>query len=393
MAETLPSVNDCCTPCSGTATVQVPGPTGTTGSSGSDGTDGVNAHTTTTADFDMPAEAATVVVNVSDSTWMTTNQVLYLTTAGYMQVSAKPTTTSVTLLNLEDTANSLYTDNAAPTTVIVSGASVSPAGIQGPAGVDSSGVSNTVDFVTVTDQTGSGLASSQFLDTKGTGVVIFDDTSDIVSTQTVGVSDDNIVEVDDAAGLTSGEIIQATANGIESVTPATGRTSLGLGTSAVVDTGVADNQVVTVDQAAGLTTGEAVYATANGLETRSSGSSSSVGYGLLGKVLGVDVNSVGDNSISVSASSFILDKAVAVFASGDPSAGQMEIRNASGGGGVALFSNTTLTDATASGKYQGLTSNASATGSDVYSVNTIYGRVTFADNGTVDIYVYGWILS
>ena len=393
MAETLPSVNDCCTPCSGTATVQVPGPTGTTGSSGSDGTDGVNAHTTTTADFDMPAEAATVVVNVSDSTWMTTNQVLYLTTAGYMQVSAKPTTTSVTLLNLEDTANSLYTDNAAPTTVIVSGASVSPAGIQGPAGVDSSGVSNTVDFVTVTDQTGSGLASSQFLDTKGTGVVIFDDTSDIVSTQTVGVSDDNIVEVDDAAGLTSGEIIQATANGIESVTPATGRTSLGLGTSAVVDTGVADNQVVTVDQAAGLTTGEAVYATANGLETRSSGSSSSVGYGLLGKVLGVDVNSVGDNSISVSASSFILDKAVAVFASGDPSAGQMEIRNASGGGGVALFSNTTLTDATASGKYQGLTLNASTTDSDVYSVNTIYGRVTFSDNGTVDIYVYGWILS
>lgn len=56
--------------------------------------------------------------------------------------------------------------------------------------------------------------------------------------------------------------------GTAGTTAATARTNLGLGTAAVKDTGVADTKVTVVDDAAGLTNGEAVFATAAGIESK-----------------------------------------------------------------------------------------------------------------------------
>ena len=114
----------------------VPGPRGSTGVPGTDGTDGVDAFTITTAAFVMPAEGANVSVLVTDTSWASIGQIVYVEGAGYMEVVAKPTATEFTLENLEDTATSHYVGNVAPATNVASDKRVAPAGLQGPDGAD-----------------------------------------------------------------------------------------------------------------------------------------------------------------------------------------------------------------------------------------------------------------
>lgn len=117
----------------------VPGPPGLDGDDGGAGVNGINAFTTTTANFNMPAEGADVSVSVLDSRWAVPTQKVYVAGAGYMEVRSKPTSTSIVLRNVENTASALYLENVAPGTLIVSGASISPAGIQGPEGTGLTG--------------------------------------------------------------------------------------------------------------------------------------------------------------------------------------------------------------------------------------------------------------
>lgn len=119
----------CCT-----ETVSVPGPQGPTGADGTDGTDGLDAYTTLTAALTMPAELATVVASVGSSVPFSVGQVLFVQFLGYMAVTAKPTTTSVTLRNLEDAATVAYAGNAAAGTIAPIASVVAVAGIQGPSG-------------------------------------------------------------------------------------------------------------------------------------------------------------------------------------------------------------------------------------------------------------------
>jgi len=104
------------------------GPTGPTGPTGPAGAAGVNAFTTTTADFAMPAVSGTVNVAVVDSTWIPVGETVFIETAGYLVVTATPDSTHVTVQN-----NGLP-GNAAPATNIVTGAKVSPGGVQGATG-------------------------------------------------------------------------------------------------------------------------------------------------------------------------------------------------------------------------------------------------------------------
>lgn len=131
----------------------MPGPAGAAGSNGTNGTNGVNAFTTITDGFTMPAEGAdTPSLLVGNSTWMLATQKVYVTGAGYMEVRSKADGTHVVLRNIENTASSLYTENAAPGTVIGAGQTVSPAGIQGPEGnVVGSFATVTLNNVTLPD--------------------------------------------------------------------------------------------------------------------------------------------------------------------------------------------------------------------------------------------------
>lgn len=112
-----------------------PGADGTNGTGGGDGSDGINAFTVTTADFNQPAELATVVVSVAESSWAAIGQNVFIPVGGYYEVTAIVAGT-LTLKNLKDTTTDAYLSNADPFTTtatpIVSGSAVSPGGIQGP---------------------------------------------------------------------------------------------------------------------------------------------------------------------------------------------------------------------------------------------------------------------
>lgn len=129
---------DCCEP----EVTNIPGEAGENGTNGTDGADGLNAFTLTTAQFTMPDEQEATTVNVVSSDFLVQFQIVFVEFAGYMQVLAKPSSTSVTLKNLEDTASNAYLDNASPSTNIPSGAQVSPTGPQGAQGASGSGTLN-----------------------------------------------------------------------------------------------------------------------------------------------------------------------------------------------------------------------------------------------------------
>lgn len=126
---------ECCQPsCTEPVSIQVPGPAGEDGADGADGADGVSSVTTTTAQFLMPAEAGTVSVSVVSTAGMAVGQPLFVQTAGTMFVSSITNANTVVLQNPESTASGTYASNAAPTTAIPSGSTVTAGGIQGPAG-------------------------------------------------------------------------------------------------------------------------------------------------------------------------------------------------------------------------------------------------------------------
>lgn len=132
--QAIPTPSDCCTPCTTPSSVAVPGPQGPAGANGTNGTNGINAFATVAGQFSMPAEGATAIVDVNGSTWMAVGQILWVRNAGWLQVTALPSSTSVTLLNLKNTVTGVYLPNVAPGTLVAVGNAVIPSGIQGPAG-------------------------------------------------------------------------------------------------------------------------------------------------------------------------------------------------------------------------------------------------------------------
>lgn len=140
---------NCCPPesCEPVVT-NVPGAPGADGAAGENGIDGINAFTALTAQFTMPDEEESVTISVGNSDFLTIGQVIFIQFAGYFEVMAKPGSTSASVKNLENTNEDAYLSNVAPGTIIPSGATVSPAGIQGPAGVDGSGTLNDLSPTT-----------------------------------------------------------------------------------------------------------------------------------------------------------------------------------------------------------------------------------------------------
>ncbi len=131
-------VESCCQPsCDEQQTIQIPGPAGANGNNGEDGSDGISPVTTVSAQFLMPAEGANVTVAVGTSSGIVVGGLMFVQTAGVMQVISKPNNISVVLQNLENTASALYPGNAAPTTAIPAGSLIMPTGAQGASGSQS----------------------------------------------------------------------------------------------------------------------------------------------------------------------------------------------------------------------------------------------------------------
>lgn len=157
MSIPIQKAQNCCTPCDEPVVTNVPGTPGADGAAGTNGTNGINAFTALTAQFTMPAELDTVVADVATSAWATIGQVVFVQFAGYFLLVAKPSATQVTLLNVENALSDAYLTNVTPGTIIPSGATVSPGGIQGPAGASGSG---TLNDLSPTDSLGDILVDS-----------------------------------------------------------------------------------------------------------------------------------------------------------------------------------------------------------------------------------------
>lgn len=243
--------------------VNIPGPKGDPGANGTNGVDGKNAYTTVTVPFVMPAEGNTVDVTVVSNEWAAFGQNVAVGQAGggafgYFEVFGKTGTDVVTLLNLENTALGQYLVNSAPGTVFPLASAVAPAGLQGPAGANgTSGAPTTATYLTQTPS--GGLSAEQAMSALGNGLVTNTTGTGVQTITPKGIADGNVAPVNNAAGLTAGQAVFATAAGIESKTAANARTALALGTMAT--------------QAAGAVavTGGAINATTVGAVTPSTG--------------------------------------------------------------------------------------------------------------------------
>lgn len=115
-----------------------------------------NAYTTTSGALTVPAVGATATVDVVSSEFMAVGETVYITGAGWFQVTAKPTATSVTLLNLGYTSSGSVVGNVPPATVVTSGKAVTPSGVAGSqAGLITQG-DWYIDPVAGNDITGTG---------------------------------------------------------------------------------------------------------------------------------------------------------------------------------------------------------------------------------------------
>lgn len=213
----------------------IPGVPGANGAAGANGANGLDATTSTTDVFTMPAELATINVQVVASGAFTIGQPVFVgqgAAVGTFEVTAKPTATSLTLLNLADTPNSLYLANSAPGTVFPVGSQISPSGWQGPAGASgATGAPAAGTYVTQTPV--AGLIGSVPLSAIGaTGLLHVTNVTGVLSVVGEGLAAGNVTPVDAGGPLVAGQVVQAVAGGLKTDTAANTRTLLGLGTIA-----------------------------------------------------------------------------------------------------------------------------------------------------------------
>lgn len=143
----IPTPAECGDPCTTPETLNIPGQKGDAGDAGADGANGISAFSITTSGFVVPAVNGSVTIDVSNSSWMAVTQTVYIQNAGYYEVLATPTNTTVTVKNWG------WSGNTAPGGAVASLQKVSPSGLKGVDGTSPTSNlvygSDTLDFPSV----------------------------------------------------------------------------------------------------------------------------------------------------------------------------------------------------------------------------------------------------
>lgn len=385
MANALPENDACCQPCESVPTTQVPGPQGQSayevavaqGFVGTEaewlasleGDDGVNAFTLTTADFTVPAELSNVTITVEDNTWMAVGQPVFIQTAGFYEVvSVNVDGVTVTLKNLEDTANDAYLDNAAPATNISTGVKVTPGGWQGEAGAagggDMLGANNLSDLTNTTtarNNLGLGTAAVQ-------NVGAFAQVANNLSDVTAATARTNL-------GLAIGSDVQAFDATLTSIA-LLGTASNKFAYTTGVDTWAEADITATARGVLDDSTTAAMLVTLGRVKPR---------YGILAITTGLDMNVANnDNAISISATKYIVRRITLYDASANLTTVTVGVFTAAGGAGTTLVANAAVAALTAAAKFLELTLTA-VVGTDYRTEGTLYLRTGTAQGGAATV--------
>lgn len=179
MPSQIVSSSGCCQPCdSDPIVVNIPGPQGEPGINGTNGVDGIDSFTYTTAQFQVPALGAWVLVFVDNSDFLPESVAgqffVSIQGVGYMQVVSVDGL-QLTLQN--PAAGVLGVPNAVPTTVIPAGSLITLAGAIGPTGAPgaSGGAPTGASYIcrtgdgTLTNETALDLLAAGYMKTAGSG--------------------------------------------------------------------------------------------------------------------------------------------------------------------------------------------------------------------------------
>jgi hypothetical protein len=370
MSAALPQSPDqacCLTQCDEEVVVNIAGPAGADGAAGADGENGVDAFTFAAAGFIMPAEAGEVTVaTTTETTFLGINQLVFVEDAGWMRVTDLPSDFSVKLRNEEDTGTAAYTENAAPGTAIGGGVKISPGGLQGPTGTAAGALLAANNLNDVVDP----VASRQNLGVEiGVDVQAWDADLDTYATISPSANVQSLLGAANYAAM---------------------KTQLDLEIGTDVQAWDAD-----LDIYAGITPSANIQALLGAATYAAARAQLSVlpRYGLLGSLIGADMNSAADQAITIASgvTKYIIRRIVVTNAS-------ISLTTAVGG----IYGNlgkTAPVIVAAAQVYSGLTTSAkfidltleAIVGTDILTMTTIYLSLTTPQGAaaTASVFVFG----